>query len=118
MTGLSTVFPTAGTLWITGDAVASNWANPLGAFAASHKFTQISTTEYQLIIDMKATGGYKLIQTPGDWSNSYHMNTGGTGLAGTFDIGDVNPSFPSPGLAASYKLNFNFQLGTYTVVKQ
>ncbi|MES2776436.1 MAG: SusE domain-containing protein [Bacteroidota bacterium] len=111
--------PTAGTLWITGDAVASNWANPLGAYATSHRFTQLpSLTDYQLIIDMKATGGYKLIQTAGNWGDSYHMNAGGTGLAGTFDIGDVNPSFPSPGVAGSYKLTFNFQLGTYTVVRQ
>lgn len=109
--------PTAGTLWITGDAVASNWANPLGAYATSHRFTQLSTTEYQLIIDMKATGGYKLIQTAGDWSNSYHMVAGGTAFAGSFALGDLNPAFPSPGAIGSYKLNFNFQLGTYTVVK-
>ncbi|MBC7887472.1 MAG: SusE domain-containing protein [Ferruginibacter sp.] len=112
--------PAAGTLWITGDAVASNWANPLGAFAVTHRFTQISTTEYELTIAMKTTGAYKLIQTPGDWSNSYHMLVG-TGLAGTFDIGDLNPAFPSGGVVAgagNYKLNFNFQLGTYTAVKQ
>lgn len=110
--------PSAGNLWITGDAVASNWANPLGSFAATHRFTQISPTEYQLIITMKATGGYKLIQTAGNWSDSYHMITGGTGLSGTFELGDLNPAFPSPGVAGSYKLTFNFQLGTYTVVKQ
>ena len=110
--------PAGNTLWITGDAVASNWANPLGSFAASHAFTKVSNTEYQLIIAMKATGSYKLIQTAGDWSNSYHMNTGGTAFAGTFDIGDLNPAFPSPGAVGNYKLNFNFQLGTYTVVRQ
>lgn len=110
--------PSAGNLWITGDAVASNWANPLGSFSATHKFTQISTTEYQLVIAMKATGGYKLIQTAGNWSDSYHMVTGGTGLAGSFELGDVNPAFPSPGTAGTYKLTFNFQTGTYTAVKQ
>jgi len=110
--------PVASTLWITGDCVASNWANPLGSFAATHAFSKISNTEYQLIIAMKATGSYKLIQTAGDWSNSYHMVTGGTAFAGSFDIGDLNPAFPSPGVVGNYKLNFNFQTGTYTVVKQ
>lgn len=110
--------PAAGNLWITGDAVASNWANPLGQYAATHRFTQLSSTEYQLVITMKATGGYKLIQTAGNWSDSYHMVTGGTWSAGSFDIGDVNPAFPAPSAAGSYKLTFNFQLGTYTVVKQ
>jgi starch-binding outer membrane protein SusE/F len=112
--------PAAGNLWITGDAVASNWGNPHNATdVVTHKFTRLpSFTDYQLVIDMKATGAYKLIQTQGDWSTQYHMVPGGTGLAGQFEYGDANPAFPSPGVAGSYKLTFNFQLGTYTVVKQ
>jgi len=112
--------PAAGNLWITGDAVASNWANPHNATdLVTHKFTRLpSFTDYELLINMNATGAYKLIQTQGDWSTQYHMVTGGTGTAGSFEFGDANPAFPSPGVAGLYKLSFNFQLGTYTVVKQ
>jgi hypothetical protein len=112
--------PGAGNLWITGDAVASNWANPLGApYDVTHKFTRLpSNTDYELFINMNAAGAYKLIQTQGDWSTQYHMVTGGTALAGSFEYGDANPAFPAPAIAGLYKLSFNFQLGTYTVVKQ
>ena len=68
---------------------------------------------------MNASGGYKLIQTQGDWSTQYHF-TGGTALSGSFAFGDPGPccNFPAPSAAGSYKLSFNFQLGTYTAVKQ
>lgn len=112
--------PTAGTLWITGDAVASGWNNPLQApYDVSQKFTKLpSGTDYELLVNMNAAGSYKLIQTPGDWSNQYHMVTGGTALGGSFDFGDANPAFPAPSVAGLYKLSFNFQLGTFTAVKQ
>ena len=112
--------PAAGNLWITGNAVASNWANPLPSpHDVTHKFTKLpSNTDYELVINMNATGNYKLIQTQGDWSTQYHMVTGGTASAGSFEFGDADPAFSAPGVAGLYKLSFNFQLGTYTVVKQ
>ena len=112
--------PVAGTLWITGDAVASGWSNPLPSpYDVQQKFTALpSGTDYELVVNLNASGSYKLIQTPGDWSNQYHMVTGGTALGGSFEFGDANPAFPAPSVAGSYKLSFNFQLGTFTVVKQ
>jgi hypothetical protein len=112
--------PTAGTLWIVGDAVNSGWSNPLPSpYDVTQKFTKLSSnTDYELIVDLKSTGGYKLIQTQGDWSTQYHMVTGGTALSGSFAKGDADPAFPAPSVAGTYKLSFNFQLGTYTVVKQ
>ena len=114
--------PAAGNLWITGDAVASGWGNPLPSpYDVTNKFTMLpSFTDYELVINMKATGGYKLIQTPGDWSTQYHMKPGGTALAGSFEFGDPGQTgnFLAPSVAGLYKLTFNFQLGTYTVVKQ
>ncbi len=112
--------PAAGNLWVTGDAFLSGYANPLGApYDVSQKFTKLpSNTDYELIVNMKNTGSYKLIQTPGDWSSQYHMVTGGTAAGGSFEYGDANPAFPAPAVAGTYKLSFNFQLGTFTVVKQ
>jgi len=112
--------PTAGTLWVTGDAFASGWSNPLGVpYDVNQKFNKLpSNTDYELLVNMIPGGFYKLIQTQGDWSTQYHMVTGGTALAGSFEYGDASPSFPAPSVAGLYKLSFNFQLGTYTVVKQ
>lgn len=112
--------PGAGNLWVTGDAFASNWSNPLGApYNVTQKFTRLpSFTDYELLVNMNASGGYKLIQTQGDWSTQYHMVGGGTAAGGTFEYGDANFSFPAPAVAGLYKLSFNFQLGTWTAVKQ
>ena len=113
--------PAAGNLWVTGDAFASGWANPLGTpHDVNNKFTKLSSnTDYELLINMNASGGYKLIQTQGDWSTQYHF-TGGTALSGSFVFGDPGNccNFLAPSVAGLYKLSFNFQLGTYTVVKQ
>lgn len=111
--------PTAGTLWAIGDAFASAWTNPMTSpYDVTQKFTKVSTTLYELVVNMNSSGGYKLIQTQGVWSTQYHMVTGGTALSGTFEYGDANPAFPAPSVAGTYKLTFNFKTGTYTVVKQ
>lgn len=112
--------PTAGTLWIVGSAVASGWSNPSpvwpAPFATSQRFTRRSTTLYELTIPMIPGGGYKLIQTEGDWGNQY-SKLSGTALNGEFERRDAT-QFDAPAQAGIYKLTFNFQLGTYTVVKQ
>jgi hypothetical protein len=112
--------PTAGTLWVTGDAFASGWGNPLPSpYDVTQKFTKVSNTVYQLIVDMKSSGGYKLIQKQGDWSTQYHVVTGGSASSGSFEYGDVpGNAFPAPAAAGSYKITVNFKTGTYTVVKQ
>jgi hypothetical protein len=89
--------PTAGTLWATGDAFASGWANPLGApYATSQKFTQVSPTLYELTVSMSGGGGYKLIQEQGQWGSQYHMLAGGTWEGGDFEKKDSDPQFPGP----------------------
>ena len=110
--------PTAGTLWITGSAVSSNWANPLpGPYDVSQRFTKINNTTYELIVTMTPGGMYKLIQTQGVWGTQYKFLTGDA-LAGTFEKRDADPAFPAPAIAGSYKLRFDFQLGTFTATKQ
>ena len=110
--------PTNGTLWLTGDATTSGYANPLPApYDASQKFTRVSNTLYELTVAMVGNGAYKLIQIQNDWSTQYHMITGGTWDAGTFEKMDANPGFPGPPIAGNYKITVNFKTGTYTGVK-
>nr|WP_294908382.1 SusE domain-containing protein [uncultured Lacibacter sp.] len=106
--------PDLGTLWITGDAVASGWTNTP---PAGQQFTRISNTLYQLTINMPSGGGYKLLQKQGDWDSQYHM-TVGTWAGGQFEKKNSDPQFPGPPSAGSYKITVDFQLGEYTVVKQ
>jgi hypothetical protein len=109
--------PTAGTLWITGSAVASNWTNPLpGPWDISQKFTQVTPTLYTLTIPMIPGGGYKLIQEQGNWSTQYSQLSGDA-LSGVFFKADAT-QFNAPAVAGTYKLTFDFQLGLFTAVKQ
>ncbi|MEP7238503.1 MAG: SusE domain-containing protein [Ferruginibacter sp.] len=121
--GTATVNPvySNGQLWIVGDAVASGWSNPLPApYDNSQKFTRAGgptdVLHYQATITFNATGGYKLIQIQGDWSTQYHAIDGTAKLSGDFEKRDADPQFPSPG-AGTYKVEFNFQTGTYKLTK-
>jgi starch-binding outer membrane protein SusE/F len=110
--------PTAGTLWVTGSAFASGWSNPLVApFVTSQKFTKVSDTQYELVVDMLSSGNYKLIQENGVWGTQYKKLTGDA-YSGTFEKKDADPGFDAPAVAGRYKLVFDFQSGTYTVTKQ
>lgn len=110
-----------GNLWIVGDAVASGWNNPLPApYDVSQKFTRVAGStdvlHYQANITFNATGGYKLIQTQGNWETQYHAIDGTAKLSGDFEKRNSDPQFPSPG-AGLYKVEINFQTGTYKLTK-
>ncbi|MGG9970677.1 SusE domain-containing protein [Ferruginibacter sp. SUN002] len=109
--------PTAGTLWVTGNAFASNWSNPLGApYDVTQKFTQVSETLYELTVEFIGGGGYKLIQEQGVWGSQYHALDGTAALSGSFEKKDADPQFPSPG-AGWYKISVDFITGKYTLTK-
>ena len=108
--------PTNGRLWVTGDAFASGWTNTPPS--PSQEFTKLSNTKYELVVNMAGNGNYKLIQDQGDWGTQYHMVSGGTWEGGKLERKDADPGFPGAPTAGSYKITVDFQLGTYTVVKQ
>ncbi len=109
--------PDAGTLWIIGDAVASGWdINMPAPYDVSQKFTKVSNTLYELVVDMPGGGGYKLVQEQA-WGSQYHALPGRTWDAGAFEKKDAEPGFPGPPGPGTYKLTFDFQLGKYSVVK-
>lgn len=112
--------PTAGTLWITGNAVASDWTNPLPApYDVTQKFTRVSETLYTLTVPMIGGGkGYKLIQTNGNWDTQYHALDGTVFTGGDFELKNSDPQFPGPAASGTYKITIDFQRGKYTVVAQ
>jgi len=121
--GTPTVNPvySNGELWIVGDAVASGWSNPLPSpYDVSQKFTRAGgptdVLHYEATINFNATGGYKLIQTQGNWDTQYHALDGTAKLSGDFEKKNSDPQFPSPG-AGLYKVEINFQTGTYKLTK-
>jgi len=110
-----------GNLWIVGNAVASDWTNPLPPpYDVTQKFSRVGgpgdVLHYEATINFNAAGGYKLIQTQGNWDTQYHALDGNAKLSGDFEKKNSDPQFPSPG-AGLYKVEINFQTGTYKLTK-
>lgn len=109
-----------GNLWVTGDAVASGWSNPLPSpYDVTQKINRKSYTDifhYVDTITFNASGGYKLIQVQGQWGSQYHALDGTAKLSGIFEKKDSDPQFPSPG-AGDYRIEVNFQTGEYKLTK-
>ncbi|MEN9350500.1 MAG: hypothetical protein RL372_1478 [Bacteroidota bacterium] len=110
--------PTAGTLWVTGNAFASGWSNPLGApYVTSQRLAKVSETLYEGVVAFVGGGNYKMIQENGVWVTQYKKLTGDA-FAGTLEKKDADPGFDGPAVAGNYKISVDFQAGTYTVTKQ
>ena len=108
--------PAAGRLFIVGDASTFGWTNDAApAFPPEREFARLDETTWGGIFYMNGSGGYKLLQTQGDWASQFHMINGGTATNGSFIKEDGNPGFLSPATAGWYKLMFDFQTGKYTV---
>ncbi len=122
--------PTTGTISITGAAVGAPWP-----FPAEHKFTQVTETLYTLETYLIGGETYEMVADAG-WNQAYKLPgnvvPADVVTAGTF-VEDGNKAhdefgnevsrwegqnFLSPDEAGTYKLTLDFQLGTYTVVKQ
>jgi hypothetical protein len=110
--------PTQVNLWVIGDAFESGWNNPLpDPFVNSQKFTKVSETIYELVVNFKGGGAYKMLQDNGVWGTQYHMVQGDAN-GGIFEKKDADPAFVGPSTPGSYKIVVNFQDGVFTVTKQ
>lgn len=110
--------PTAGTLWVTGNAFASGWSNPLNTtFAVSQRIPRVSETLYEGVIAFVGGGNYKMIQENGVWGTQYKKLTGDA-FSGTLEKKDADPGFDGPSTPGNYKVSVDFQAGTYTVTRQ
>ena len=113
--GTKVPIPTDGTLWATGNATDAGWVNDNSTtqFYVNQKFTKIDNYHYTLITNLKNEGGYKLIQTIGNWGNQYHALAGGAWNYGDFEKADADPTFPAAQTAGRYKIYINFINGKY-----
>jgi len=106
--------PASGRLFIVGDASTFGWTNDATPpFPPDREFSRINETTWGGIFYMTGGGGYKLLQTQGDWSTQFHQ-VSGNALSGTFEQKDADPAFSSPS-AGWYKIIFDFQAGKYTL---
>lgn len=118
--------PTTGELYLVGgDAKLGNWQNGGNDFAyQDQKFTMVTETQYTLTVEL--SGGdnttdanqFLIIPKWGDWGHKYacKKTSEQPTTGGKFGY-DWSDNFPGPPSAGTYKIDLDFQLGTYTVTK-
>lgn len=108
--------PASGELYITGNAVASDWTN---SPPASQKFTKVSPTMYTITIPLIGGNSYTFLPTYGSWNDKYSIavkNDPNEIYGGDFQW--QGNDILAPPVSATYKITVDFQLGKFTVVKQ
>lgn len=108
--------PASGELYITGSAVASGWTN---SPPVSQKFTQVSTTLYEITVALIGGSSYTFLPTWGSWNDKYS-------IAVKNDPNEVNggdfqwqgQDILAPSVSGNYKISVDFQRGKFTVTKQ
>lgn len=115
--------PPTGVLYITGDGTPSSWTNNP---PEDQKCTQVSNTEYTIVMNFSPGFYYKFLSTLTQWQPQYGISklAGASGNASGGDIGyNFGPQgdpdgIPTPATAGTYKVTLNFKTGKYTVVQQ
>lgn len=111
--------PASGKLYITGGATPGNWMGGGDPELVNQRFTKVSSTLYELVVQLNGGGSFLFVPVYGDWSNKY-------GYDGANNANNVNGDnfkkdggdMKAPAETANYKITVNFKTGKYTVVKQ
>ncbi len=107
--------PSTGSLFIIGSATAGGWDNPI-ADTAKQKFTQISTMEYKITVDLIGGGEYKFIAKNGSWTENWGIKTAKDPTevnGGPFTSNSQN--IMAPAASGTYIININFAANIFTV---
>lgn len=108
--------PASGELYITGNAVASDWTNTP---PAAQKFTKLSTTLYEITVNLTGGNSYTFLPTYGSWNDKYSIKTKNdpNSIYGG-DFQWQGEDILAPPASGSYKIQVDFQRGKFTVTKQ
>jgi len=109
--------PVTGELYMVGDATPGGWDNPVPV--PSQKFTQVSSTLYELTVSLAGGKQFLFLPKNGDWGSKFACKkTADQSLDGG-DFGfNLSDNFPGPAASGTYKIQVDFQRGKYTITKQ
>lgn len=116
--------PANNEIWLVGGASPGGWNNPLGSpFINTQRFTRLSSTRYELVVNLAANDGYLVLPAMGSWATKYCIEDGvdraTTVNGGEFVFkGGGGQDFLSPTPGGTFKMTLDFQLGRFTVVRQ
>lgn len=108
--------PSSGELYITGNALASDWTN---APPENQKFTRVSNTLYEITVPLIGGNSYTFLPVHGSWDFKYS-------IAKKNDPDEVNGGdfqwqgndILAPAANGTYKIVVDFQSGKFTVTQQ
>lgn len=111
--------PASGKLFITGSATPASWMTGGDPELASQRFTKLSSTVYEITVNLSANNSFLFVPVYGDWGDKYGFTGSGNANAVTGDTFKRGGNdIKAPAVSGLYKITVNFKLGTYTVVKQ
>lgn len=108
--------PASNELYITGNAVPSDWTNTP---PVSQKFTRVSETFYTIIVPLIGNNSYTFLPTYASWSDKYSIATKNDPneiYGGDFQW--QGNDILAPPVSGDYKIDVDFQRGKFTVTKQ
>ena len=114
---LDVLYPVPADLYITGGATPASWQCGCGeADAPGQKFTKVSSSKFELSIELSANNSYLFLPDYGSWSAKY----GGVDAGNANDVmgDDFKPNgndLKAPGTTRVYKITVDFKTGKFTL---
>lgn len=107
--------PASGELYITGNAVASDWTN---SPPATQKFTKVSNTLYTLDVALIGGKSYTFLPVYGSWDFKYSITKkNDPDLVNGGDFKSGGEDILAPATSGNYKIEVDFQRGKFKVTK-
>ncbi|MEO6489162.1 MAG: SusE domain-containing protein [Ferruginibacter sp.] len=115
---LDVLYPVPTSLYITGAATPASWQCGCGEpELLSQKFTKVSSSKFEITIQLNGNSSYLFIPVYGSWAAKY----GGTGANNSNNPNGDNfkpngGDMISPAASGLYKITVDFKTGKFTVV--
>ncbi len=111
------IAPASGELYITGNALASDWTN--APPKTTQQFTKLSPTLFTITVALIGGNSYTFLPTYGSWNDKYSIankNDPSEVFGGDFQW--QGNDILAPAASGNYKIDVDFQRGKFTVTKQ
>jgi starch-binding outer membrane protein SusE/F len=111
------VTPYTNEVFMVGNATPGGWSNPVPDPA--QKLTQVSPTMYTITLPLVQGNSYLFLPQNGSWSRKYGFK--GASNSNATDEGEFEREggdFKVVGASGNYKVELDFQLGTFKLTRQ
>lgn len=116
---LDVLYPVPANLYITGSATPASWQCGCGEpELLSQKFTKISSSKFQLTIQLNGNSSYLFLPVYGSWAHKYAgpAPNNSNNVNGDVFQPDAGGDILSPPASGMYTITVDFVTGKFTVV--